>query len=139
MPSIVDPAEARGGAWTFTRGLIKAIGIAWPGSHVECVPLSSTSRASHRMRQLTKVAESLFNRVPVAATSFAVRGLPAEATRSVRVCDSPNEWIALLNSDAAREVACRAVPGEAAAYFSTVKAADALRSFSDSSSAQLTM
>ena len=76
-----------------------------------------------------KVAEALFNRVPVAATSFSVRGLPARAIHSVHVCDSSAEWVAFLNGDAALEFSRRPVPVDAAACFSTQKATDALRSF----------
>ena len=44
-----------------------------------------------------KVAEALYNRVPIAATSFAVRGLPLHTRSAIRICDSPQDWIAFLN------------------------------------------
>lgn len=52
MPSIVDPREARGGAWTATRGLIRVLELAWPGVAIECIPVTSRSRGAHRVRQL---------------------------------------------------------------------------------------
>jgi len=57
MPSIVDPREARGGAWTATRGLIRVLELAWPGLAIECMPVPSRSRAAHRARQLRCLAQ----------------------------------------------------------------------------------
>src|SRR5687767_1357222 len=57
MPSIVDPREARGGAWTATRGLIRVLELAWPGVAIECIPALFRSRAAHRLRQLRCLAQ----------------------------------------------------------------------------------
>jgi len=76
-----------------------------------------------------KVAEALFNRLPIVATTFATRGLPPIATSCVRICDTADEWIAFLNSDAAKDYASHPVPIEAAECFSTRGAADLLRRF----------
>jgi glycosyltransferase involved in cell wall biosynthesis len=57
MPSIVDPREGRGGAWTATRGLIRVLELAWPGLAIECIPVPSRSRAAHRARQLRCLAQ----------------------------------------------------------------------------------
>ena len=76
-----------------------------------------------------KVAEALYNRVPIVATSFALKGLPAAAVAAVRVCDEPDEWIAFLNSDAAGHFARRPVPAGAAVSFSLTRAAGLLSRF----------
>lgn len=76
-----------------------------------------------------KVAEALYNRVPIAATSFAIRGLSAAAVSSVRVCDSPAEWISFLTNDAVTQFVHRSVPVDAAATFSLARAADSLNEF----------
>lgn len=57
MPSIVDPREARGGAWTATRGLIRVLELAWPGVAIECIPVPARSRAAHRARQFRCLAQ----------------------------------------------------------------------------------
>ena len=57
MPSIVDPREARGGAWTVTRGLIRVLELAWPGLAIECIPVPPRSRIEHRARQLRCLAQ----------------------------------------------------------------------------------
>jgi glycosyltransferase involved in cell wall biosynthesis len=57
MPSIVDPREARGGAWTVTRGLIRVLELAWPGLAIECIPVPSRSHIAHRARQLRCLAQ----------------------------------------------------------------------------------
>jgi len=76
-----------------------------------------------------KVAEALYNRVPIVATSFAMRGLPAAVTSDVQTCDSAIEWISFLASDRPAEVARRPVPPESAACFSVRAAADLLKKF----------
>jgi glycosyltransferase involved in cell wall biosynthesis len=77
MPSIVDPAEKRGGAWAVTAGLIKAMKSAWPGCSIDVVAPRSTTGLSHRIRQAVSVAGSI-----------AAGGLPAKMrfirTRSMR-------------------------------------------------------
>ena len=77
MPSIVDPAESRGGGWTVTKGLIEAMRIAWPGCEVICIAVSSGGRAAHRLRQAKSVLGSV-----------VIGGLPAKMrftrTRAMR-------------------------------------------------------
>lgn len=84
-----------------------------------------------------KVAEALYNRVPIVATPFAVRGLPQLAKSATQTCDSPAEWIAFLNSDSPRTVGSRPVPADVADLFSTSRVADLLRSFLAGSSSRL--
>jgi glycosyltransferase involved in cell wall biosynthesis len=76
-----------------------------------------------------KVAEALFNRVPVVATSIAMRGLPVGSTASIQVCDTPAEWEAALDPASARSLAARRVPDEIAARFSPERYAAAFRDF----------
>jgi hypothetical protein len=59
MPTIVDPAESRGGAWTVTRGLVSALRIAWPNCRIDCIPLDAEGAVVHRARQVTSVAASI--------------------------------------------------------------------------------
>ena len=71
MPSIVDPREARGGAWTATRGLIRVLELAWPGVAIECIPVPSRSRAGHRVRQLRCLVQGAAAIGPPAKIAFS--------------------------------------------------------------------
>lgn len=70
MPSIVDPAESRGGAWTYTRGLMKAIDLAWPGSRTECIGIPSPTRVGRRYRQTQSVISSALGAALPAKVGF---------------------------------------------------------------------
>lgn len=70
MPSIVDPAEARGGCWTVTRGLIKAIHIALPQAEIECLAFPARGRAEHVARQVISVAQSVLGGSVPAKVAF---------------------------------------------------------------------
>ena len=67
MPSIVDPVEQRGGAWSVTSGLIKAMEKAWHGCEVECIATPSSSPQRHWVR-----------RAASAVASLMTHGLPAK-------------------------------------------------------------
>jgi glycosyltransferase involved in cell wall biosynthesis len=71
MPSIVDPREARGGAWTATRGLIRVLELAWPGVSIDCIPVPSRSRAAHRLRQLGCLVQGAAGIGPPAKIAFS--------------------------------------------------------------------
>lgn len=76
-----------------------------------------------------KVAEALFNRVPVVATSIALRGLPLDSTAPIQVCDTAAEWEAALHPASARSLAARRVPDEIASRFSPDRQVAAFRAF----------
>jgi glycosyltransferase involved in cell wall biosynthesis len=78
-----------------------------------------------------KVAEALFNRVPVIATSLALRGLPIDSTAPVHVCDTADEWVAALRPASARSLAARHVSDEIASRFSPDRHAAAFRAFAE--------
>jgi hypothetical protein len=67
-----------------------------------------------------KLAEAVYNRIPVLCTSHAVRGFPP-STRddpAVVVRDAPREWADFLKSDSARTLAAKRVSEEAASEYS---------------------
>jgi hypothetical protein len=76
-----------------------------------------------------KVAEALYNGVPVVATPFAVKGLPTGSSTAVRVCDTAPEWIAFLSSGEAICHAGRTVDAYLQEAFSLPTAAGLLRDF----------
>jgi len=78
-----------------------------------------------------KVAEALFNRVPVIATSLALRGLPIDSTAPIQMCDTADEWVAALRMASAQSLAARPVPDEIASCFSPERHAAAFRAFAE--------
>ena len=70
MPSIVDPAQARGGCWTVTRGFIEAIHAALPEAEINCIAHPTRGRAGHLLRQLTGITRSTLGGKLPAKASF---------------------------------------------------------------------
>ena len=58
-----------------------------------------------------KLAESLYNRMPVLATTMAVRGLECLSGPGLTIIDSAEEWVTFLNSSQAELLAAQ-VPSE---------------------------
>jgi hypothetical protein len=64
-----------------------------------------------------KLAEAVYNRVPVLANRHAARGLVLESDPAIVFAEQAGEWAAFLNSAAARELASRTVSAENALRF----------------------
>lgn len=56
-----------------------------------------------------KAAEAIYNRVPILATPFGVRGLPLAENPAIVVRETPQDWVQFLGSAGARELAARSV------------------------------
>ena len=98
MPSIVDPAEVRGGAWTVTRGLIAAIRLAWPRCVIECMSLKALGPTRHAIRQGVSVAASItFGGLP-AKMRFTRTGSMQRSVLSA-IAASPPDLILINGSD----------------------------------------
>jgi hypothetical protein len=65
-----------------------------------------------------KLAEALYNGVPVLATSLAARGLPIGEDSALILLDGSREWVDFLNSTAAWQLAERQVSEKTKAPFS---------------------
>lgn len=78
VPSIVDPALERGGAWTATRGLVDLIrrGPSTPAVDVVALPLRSA--LGHRLRQARSAIASLVAPLPAKARFARDRALLRE-------------------------------------------------------------
>jgi glycosyltransferase involved in cell wall biosynthesis len=76
-----------------------------------------------------KLVEAAYNRIPVLANKNAARGLPLLDDPAVMFLDDPKEWVELLNSTAARDLAERTVSEKTAARFSMDFYKDALHEF----------
>jgi hypothetical protein len=79
-----------------------------------------------------KLAEAVYNRMPVLARRFAIRGLDLPRSDSLVTLESAAEWIDLLRSPAARALAARRVPAAIADRFRTDAHAAAVQAFAAS-------
>lgn len=64
-----------------------------------------------------KLAEAVYNGVPVLASSFAARGLPLEPDPGVLLLDTAEEWVEFLSSAAVWRFGCRRVAPRVADSF----------------------
>ncbi|HEY1757607.1 MAG TPA: glycosyltransferase [Bryobacteraceae bacterium] len=76
-----------------------------------------------------KMAEAIYNGIPVLATRDAARGLPLSSDPALILLDKPEEWVGFLDSIAARDLAGREVSEKIADRFSIDAHKDALQQF----------
>jgi hypothetical protein len=87
------------------HGLVDDLRSVWDQVDIMICPIRAGAGVS------IKVAESLYNRMPVLATALAIRGLECSSGSGLVVMDSAEEWIAFLNSSKADLLATQ-VPSE---------------------------
>jgi hypothetical protein len=85
------------------HGMIEEIQQVWETCHLMICPVFSGAGVR------VKLAEAIYNGVPVLATSLAARGLPIDRDSALVFLDGAREWIDFLNSTAAWELAGRQV------------------------------
>ena len=78
LPSIVDPADRAGGAWTVTRELIRLLEQGPLAADVEVVPLPGYAGLARRSRQAAAIAASLISPLPAKVAFARDRRLRAE-------------------------------------------------------------
>jgi hypothetical protein len=76
-----------------------------------------------------KVAESLYNRMPVLATTQAIRGFQALSGPGLMVIDSTEDWINFLNSSEADQLATQVPSEELSRQFSVDQHVQSLDNF----------
>jgi hypothetical protein len=76
-----------------------------------------------------KLAEAVYNRMPVLATRHAARGLPLDIDPALVFLDEAGEWVEFLNSTAAAHLAERQVSEKTAASFALDTQREKLRQF----------
>jgi glycosyltransferase involved in cell wall biosynthesis len=79
-----------------------------------------------------KLAEAVYNGMPVLAHTHAGRGLGLSGDPALRFLDKPGEWIELLNSPGAADLSKRNVSAEVAKRFAVESHKDALQKFVES-------
>jgi len=86
------------------HGFIARLEDIWPMCDLMICPTFAGGGVS------VKFAETVYNGIPVVASSFSARGIPLEPHPSVVLLDHADEWIRFLRSPAAGELALRRGP-----------------------------
>jgi hypothetical protein len=97
--------EMPAGDRVVAHGVVPDLAAVWNQVDIMMCPIRAGSGVS------IKVAESLYNRMPVLATTQAIRGFQALSGPGLVVIDSAEDWISFLNSSQADQLATQ-VPSE---------------------------
>ncbi|WP_447964242.1 glycosyltransferase [Nitrospira sp. Ecomares 2.1] len=89
-----------------SHGFVKDLREVWEQVDIMICPIREGAGVN------IKLAESLYNRMPVLATNQAVRGLTCSSGSGLVTIDSAEEWVTFLNSSEAERLATQ-VPSEA--------------------------
>lgn len=104
--------EMPAGNQVVAHGLVPELGEVWDKVDIMICPIRAGAGVN------IKVAESLYNRMPVLATTLAVRGLECSPGLGLAIIDSAEEWGAFLNSPQADLLATQLPSEELSQQFS---------------------
>jgi len=76
-----------------------------------------------------KLAEAVYNRVPMLTTSFGAKGLPLATDPGIVILDTAEGWTSFLSSDAARQFGSQRVSVAIASQFAMDSHADEFQTF----------
>jgi glycosyltransferase involved in cell wall biosynthesis len=104
-------------------GVVDRIEQVWAGCDFLICPAFPTGGVC------VKLAEAVYNGVPVLATRHAARGLSLDDDPALVFLDEPGEWVGFLNSTEARELGGRRVAEKTGARFAVGTQKDGLQQF----------
>jgi glycosyltransferase involved in cell wall biosynthesis len=105
------------------RGVVEELERVWETCDFVICPSFSSAGVC------VKLAEAIYNGVPVLATTEAARGLSLGNDPALVLLDKPEEWVEFLDSAAARDLAGRQVSEKLAGRFAVDSHKDALQQF----------
>jgi hypothetical protein len=105
------------------HGVVERIEEVWESCDFLICPAFATGGVC------VKLAEAVYNRMPVLATRHAARGLSVDEDPALVFLDEPTGWIGFLNSAAAVHLAARQVSEQTAARFAMDTQKDRLQHF----------
>jgi glycosyltransferase involved in cell wall biosynthesis len=135
LPHVTSPMRVnlfgRSGGWqgdprVVEQGIVESIDEIY----AKCDLLICPSLAAGGV--CVKLAEAVYNGMPVLAHTHAGRGLGLSGDPALRFLDKPGEWIELLNSPGAADLSKRNVSAEVAKRFAVESHKDALQKFVES-------
>jgi hypothetical protein len=94
------------------HGMVERIQQVWETCDLMICPVFSSAGVC------VKLAEAVYNGVPVLATNLAARGLPIDKDSALVFLDGSREWVDFLNSTAAWQLTQRQVSEKTKAPFS---------------------
>lgn len=77
MPSIVDPNQQLGGAWTVTGTIVRMLQGPYLQAEVDVIAVPRLSRSAHRIRQVTVTVKSFMSALPAKIEFTRTRGFLA--------------------------------------------------------------
>jgi glycosyltransferase involved in cell wall biosynthesis len=113
----------RSGSRIVEHGAVERIEQVWANCDFLICPTFSTGGVC------VKLAEAVYNRMPVLATRHAARGLSIDDDPALVFLDEPGQWVEFLNSTAARDLAERQVSEKTGARFAVDAQKDVLQQF----------
>jgi hypothetical protein len=134
LPHVKSPVRIHlfgspgGGGWRrdpriVEHGVVEDIEEVWASCDFLICPTFATGGVC------VKLAEAVYNRMPVLATRHAARGLALDEDAALVFLDEAGEWIEFLNSTAAVRLAGREVAEKTAAEFAMNTHRDGLQEF----------
>ena len=115
--------EMPAGDQVVAHGLVPDIEAVWDQVDIMICPILSGAGVS------IKLAESLYNRMPVLATTQAVRGLKCSPGTGLAIIDRAEEWVAFLNSSEADRLATQVPSEELSRQFTADRHREKLENF----------
>jgi len=115
--------EMPAGNRVVAHGLVPDLATVWDQVDIMLCPIRRGAGVS------IKVAESLYNRMPVLATTKAINGLPGLSGPGLVVIDSTEDWISFLNSSEADQLATQMPSEELSRQFRVDQHAEKLKNF----------
>ena len=118
-----SPRHARADRRVIAHGFVTDVARVFAACDVMVCPIHTGAGVN------VKLAEALYNGVPVLGTRFAARGLPIADTAAVRLADDAAAWIEILSGRALTDLADEAASPDTARAFVPATHAPALRAF----------
>lgn len=105
----------------FGHGFVRDLSQVWSGVDLMIQPITCGAGIN------VKVAESIYNRMPIVATPLALRGIMLHKDPAIKVLAEAHEWITYLNSPEPAILACATARQDNADLFSLSKNAVILK------------
>ena len=105
------------------HGFVHELGAVWDQVDIMICPVRTGAGVN------IKLAESLYNRMPVLATTHALRGLDCQPRSGLAIIDSAEEWAAFLDSSQADLLATQLPSEELGRQFATDRHLQKLENF----------
>ena len=105
------------------HGFVRELRAVWEQVDIMICPVRTGAGVN------IKLAESLYHRMPVLATTHAIRGLDCQSGTGLAIVDSAEEWVSFLNSPQADLLATQSPPEELSRQFSSDRHVEKLQKF----------